>query len=800
MSRQCRSVTLAILFLALAAWARAQTIRGVVVDQTGLPLPGATVQLLSGPTTVATITTGPDGSFVIDDMMVGDTIVASLEGFEQARVSRDQATRIVLVIARTSETTTVVASTIADASPTAALLGSTLTATNIARLPSTRMKARESLPLLPSVVRGPDGLMQIGGARAYETPIVLDGFNVTDPATGLSTLNLPFEAVRGIDALRDPMSVSYGRLIGGVVKMETTPGGDRFVKGVQGFIPRPRLSTPDFGRIESALPRAYVGGSLSAGRIRYFGAAEYDYERVTVPDVTSSRGSAVTDQSAVGFMRVDVQVSPRYTVTAEGFVFPNSTGLQGLSPRRDETATVDRSGVDVFGGVTHRFVQSQASVLTLQMGALTHHGRFLPNGQGTSTLTPDGWTGNWFATARRNSGRYNLQGSWEHINKVANQVHDVTIGGELAYRTLDGDITEGPVVVRDSLGRTMRTVEFGPGAQLNVHDVPMSAYVRDVWRLTQRLQIDGGVRIDGSSYAPAMPSARVGARYDVDSDARTVLKVGAGTFVGNIALMVPAFGSYPTRIDREYDPTTGAVIQENRFQPTTGALRFPNGTAATVGLEHQFMPGLDGQITATVRHTANVATLNVPPASGALTVASNGAGNYHDVQLSIRRLLGDDQQVFVSYVRAYAEGDLNDFAAMSQAVDSPIVLPNDRARLPTDARHRVLTWGTFNMPMRMVISPVVEWRSGFPYSTFDPRYSYMGAPNSRQFPAFVSADMIVYKTFTVKERSADIGVQVFNLTNHGNPRDVYSIAGSSRFGEFTNSVGPVVRGYMLLKW
>ena len=88
------------------------------------------------------------------------------------------------------ETTTVIAlaPTLAPASPTTALLGSTLTANTVSRLPSSRLKARESLPLLPSVVRGPDGLIQLGGARAHETPVLLDGFNVTDPATGNSSL------------------------------------------------------------------------------------------------------------------------------------------------------------------------------------------------------------------------------------------------------------------------------------------------------------------------------------------------------------------------------------------------------------------------------------------------------------------------------------------------------------------------------------------------------------------------------------------------------------------------------------
>jgi len=117
-----------------------------------------------------------------------------------------------------------------------------------------------------------------------------------------------------------------------------------------------------------------------------------------------------------------------------------------------------------------------------------------------------------------------------------------------------------------------------------------------------------------------------------------------------------------------------------------------------------------------------------------------------------------------------------------------------------DARDRVLVWGTFNLSHRVVVSPVTEWRSGFPYAAQDSRYIYAGSPNSRSFPSFMATDMVVYKTFTVRNRSADVGAQIFNLTNHWNPRDVYAVMGAPRAGEFTNSVGPILRGYMLLKW
>jgi hypothetical protein len=155
--------------------------------------------------------------------------------------------------------------------------------------------------------------------------------------------------------------------------------------------------------------------------------------------------------------------------------------------------------------------------------------------------------------------------------------------------------------------------------------------------------------------------------------------------------------------------------------------------------------------------------------------------------------------LFVSYVRSSAHGELNDFAALFHVLDAPLLQPGGMSRLPSDARHRVIAWGTFNLPRRVVVSPVMEWRSGFLFSPVDDRYLYAGTPNSCAFPTFLATDMVAYKTFTVRGRSADIGMQLFNLTNHRNPREVHSVVGP-RFGQFANSVGPIVRGYMLVKW
>jgi hypothetical protein len=799
MRRLARVASALLALTAMPAAASAQSVRGVVLDQTGLPLPGAAVQLLNGSNPVASVPTERDGSFVIDASLPGDTVVASMDGFETARVPRAEAGRIVLSIAHAAETTTVVAPLIAPSSPTTTLLGNTLTAATVARLPSSRMNARESLPLLPSVVRGPDGLMQLGGARAHETPLFLDGFNITNPASGISSVNLPFEAVSGVDVLHDPTAVSYGGLLGGMVKIDSKPGGDQFTGGVQGFVPRPRFSSPGFGRIEGIFPRVYAGGSTPDGRRRYLAAAEYDYERIPVPDVTLGRGPDIVAESAIVFTRLDAQLTARQAVTFEGFLFPSATRSLGLSPLRDQTATSDLTGEDLFAGLTDRFVASDTSVFTIQIGVLSDVANLTPNGSGPSRLSPAGWQGNGFASISRRAVRYSTVATWERITIVAGKRHDFTFGGEVAARRMRGNVAEGPIVVTDAEGRTVRTVEFGSPSTISAHDRPVGLLLRDVWQASDRTQVDGGVRLDHSHHGGGAPSARLGVRYALDASGVTTLKASYGSFVGGLPLAVPAFGGSPSRVDRSFDPASGDLVSEVMFRPTVGRLRLPRAVAATVGVERQLVPGLDAQVALTSRRSSRLATLDVSRATGDMTVESTGSGRYREAQVSLRRTWAREQQLFVSYVRSYGKGELNDFATVFQNMDAPLVQPGGVSWLSSDARDRILAWGTFNLPRRVVISPVTEWRSGFPYSAVDVRYLYAGPPNGRRFPNFVATDMVVYKTFTVRKRSADFGVQVFNLTNHRNPRDVYSVVGAPRFGEFTNSVGPIFRGYMLLR-
>jgi hypothetical protein len=156
--RGARIAMLFVLLVAAPALARAQPKRAMVLDQTNLPLPGVRLDVYRGDQVIQTTVTGADGTFELPPGPATDMVEAALEGFETTRVPRSAADRIVLALAHASEVTEVVASALTSSGSSMEHLGSTMTAPLAQRLPAVRPRILQSLPLLPSVVRGRDDL------------------------------------------------------------------------------------------------------------------------------------------------------------------------------------------------------------------------------------------------------------------------------------------------------------------------------------------------------------------------------------------------------------------------------------------------------------------------------------------------------------------------------------------------------------------------------------------------------------------------------------------------------------------
>jgi hypothetical protein len=790
---------LVVLAVVCASAGLLAQVRGVVVDQTGLPLPGAHLEIRRGATLVASVDTGLDGGFQIPDAQPSDTIDVSLDGFETAHVAPENAARIVLALAHATETTEVVASALTSAGASMEHLGSTMTAPLAQRLPTARPRILQSLPLLPAVVRGRDGLLRIGGTRPHESALWIDGFDITDPVSGTSTVDLPVESVRGMAVLREPVSATFADVIGSVASIETTPGGDKFKAGIQGFIPRPRLSRLGLGRIEAFFPRAYAGGRV--GIARYFVSAEFNFERVPVPGVTGSSGSPNIGTTGVTtFGRFDLQPTTRNSITFDGLFAPATTTSSGLSTLRPEGTVPDVDVQDLFGGVTERLVLTPRDLLTIRVGVAAHNSTLAAKGSGDAVLTPEGWQQNWFSKVDASGSRETLSAAWEGAGVAWWGSHDFSVSGSVHHRSMRATLVDQPIRITNEAGALVRMIQFGHAGALNPAETYEGVGVRDVWDLSKRLQLDGGLRFDGGASRAVTAGPRFGVRYLLDDDGRTTVRFSAGRYVGRVPLAADAFRQFPARIDSTFDPISGATLRSAIYLPRVDPLALPRADAYAVEAEHRLTPSLEIQAAVRQRLGSRLPTVNVPPNGGRMVLMSTGESRYREFQVSLRKTWVSDAQLFVSYVRSSALGEMNDFGSLFTNFDAPLLEPNVRAPIGADVPHRVRGWATLSFPRSIVVSPAVDWRTGFPYTPLDIDQHYAGAANSVRFPDYFSLDVTTFKTFDIFSRKMDLGLQFFNLTSHVNPRDVINVVGSPRYQEFADTFGVTIQGYMQVRW
>ncbi len=175
---------------------------------------------------------------------------------------------------------------------------------------------------------------------------------------------------------------------------------------------------------------------------------------------------------------------------------------------------------------------------------------------------------------------------------------------------------------------------------------------------------------------------------------------------------------------------------------------------------------------------------------GAYELRGDGISRYRQLEVTARIKAGSSGELFASYVSSRDRGDLNDFNNYLGSFPVPIVRPGQFGNLPGDVPNRFLAWGSFQLPDGFRVSPVVEYRTGFPYSTFDAAQNYASLPNAARYPGFLSFDSRVSKDIKVNPKyTVRLSVSDFNLTNHFNPEAVHCNIADPAFGLFFGQRG-----------
>jgi hypothetical protein len=239
--------------LSFAPQAAAETpdLKGEVTDENGATISGAVCTLSSRmlPTQGLSVTTGEKGQFHFPGLLPGTyALVCAAVGFEPVNKSDLEITeapppylQLALpkeVVIREQVEVKEKGETIAtgNAAPPAKL-----SAPQLLELPLVEQKFKAALPLVPGVIRTPNGRINIKGATENQGLLLVDSAETVDPVTGSYSIDIPIDAVESLQVYKSAYQAQYGRFSGGLTKIETKAPSDQFRYELNDFLPTVRV-------------------------------------------------------------------------------------------------------------------------------------------------------------------------------------------------------------------------------------------------------------------------------------------------------------------------------------------------------------------------------------------------------------------------------------------------------------------------------------------------------------------------------------------------------------------------------
>ncbi|MEJ7658709.1 MAG: carboxypeptidase-like regulatory domain-containing protein [Hymenobacter sp.] len=251
-----------LLLTAQLSWGQGATtssINGIVTDEKGEPLPGATVLAIHTPTgTQYGVGTNADGRYNIQGMRVGGpyTVRVSFVGYQDGTrsnivLSLNANLRLDFPLGTSS---TELGNVVVTGRPDPTInAGRTGAATNVSReqimeLPTLNRNLTDFTRLTPQA--GGGGSSSFGGANNRYNNITIDGAVNNDvfglagsgtPGGQAGTNPIALDAIDQIQVVLAPYDVTLGSFTGAGVNAVTRSGNNDFSASIYGFRPQPEL-------------------------------------------------------------------------------------------------------------------------------------------------------------------------------------------------------------------------------------------------------------------------------------------------------------------------------------------------------------------------------------------------------------------------------------------------------------------------------------------------------------------------------------------------------------------------------
>jgi hypothetical protein len=277
---------LVLMFLSTLTLAQGTTSRvtGLVTDNTGATVAGATVTLTNeGTNTSVTTQTGDNGVYVFDLIQPGTyTVTVEKQGFKKfisnknaALINQPTTVNAALQIGDVSAAVTVTGSAEQVQTSTSGNIGGTVEQRTLESLPIVGLRGRNPLDLLnfePGVVVGSNtgGGVSVNGSRDRSFNFTLDGIDINESTAGGSNftpLRPNPDSVQEFQIVTSNFSAELGRSSGASVTFVTRSGTNQFHGNLFDYYQTPRFNAKSYPITIAKLPKDQFVQHIFGGSI-----------------------------------------------------------------------------------------------------------------------------------------------------------------------------------------------------------------------------------------------------------------------------------------------------------------------------------------------------------------------------------------------------------------------------------------------------------------------------------------------------------------------------------------------------
>lgn len=639
------------------------------------------------------------------------------------------------------------------------------------------------LPLLPGVLRGPDGRLRAKGGQPTQGALQVSSTSFTDPSSGDFALELPGQSLESVEMLTNPFAAEYGRFSTSLTQIRTRRGTNDWEIQSGNFVPRFRR---DF-TVRGFEPRLSVRGPLR--RDRLFLAQDFQFRYLKDPVRSLPGEPEIGLTSFDSFTRIDGVLSTRHTLGGLAVTFPRRIEHLTMNTFRPAEVTPEFNQTGMSVGVQDRFAISPTIVLESALAARWFEIDVNAGNEEPMIYTPETQRGGFFNDQERDVSSVQLVEALSVSVDTPRGSHVFKFGLDFQNSHYDGSSVSRPVEIRRLDGSLSERIAPGPRSMQAVSAAELALFAQDRWRIGPRVTLELGLRMDREDVIERLNWApRAGVSVGVLPEGRGILRGGFGRFQQRTPLNVGAFGSFEprevTRFGPDGAPLGPPVTLVNVPDPD---LRTPEAVAGNIEWNQRFGRRVLFKANYLKRTGSHEYILQPDPGGREIRLMSTGRSEYWEVEVTGRYLGGGRRDLTVSYVRSHGLADLNNYDQFYGNLRNPIVRANEHNLIPTDVPHRVLVRGNVGLPGGWDLAPVIEIRSGFPWSAVNEFQDFVGERNrTGRLPVVRTFDFSLSRPWHVWKYRFRAGIKVYNIAGASAERDVQNNMTSPGFGRFFN--------------